>query len=66
MFERLANWLNQYDTITINGLEWPLQTRRQKLLAVLQRAGLRVRGVMRHPLFITVVGAVLSWLLVRD
>ncbi len=45
MFKRLANWLNHFDTITIDGLEWPLQTRRQQLLARLRR----VREGLRHP-----------------
>lgn len=66
MFKRLANWLNHFDTITIDGLEWPLQTRRQQLLARLRR----VREGLRHPLLVTVagavVGAVLSWRLMGD
>lgn len=59
MFHRLANWLNHYDTVTLDGLEWPLQTRRQKLLACLQRG----REGLRHPLLVTVAGAVVAWLL---
>ncbi len=66
MFQRLANWLNHYDTVTIDGLEWPLQTRRQKLLARLRRG----REGLRHPLLVTVAGAVagavVAWLLMGD
>lgn len=59
MFQRLTNWLNHFDTITIDGLEWPLQTRRQKLLASLRRG----REGLRHPLLVAVVCDVLFRLL---
>ncbi len=61
MFKRLATWLTHYDSITIDGHEFPLQTRHQKLLGSLRR----VREGLRHPLLVAVVGAVLSWLLMR-